>query len=153
MTTGTQQQIYQDKKNGKRVCIVGGTSPKDECVLVQGNDKIPYYAYLSQLVECDVLGTPNFERTAADDRAALPDEDTMPQPIIDLVETRVNLNMASAEEIAKRVPGVGYRIAKAIVDSRLVLPNEKFTTMDQVTSVSNRVNWEEIEKANLIFLG
>jgi DNA uptake protein ComE-like DNA-binding protein len=152
MSVMSNTKLYQDKKTGKRVKIVGGTSLKEDSVLVCGNDRLPYYTYLSQLVECDERGTPNFEVTADQDRPP-EKEEKAPEPLVALIETRLNLNMATPEEIERRVPGVGYRIAKRIVEQRMTLPAEKFVSLDQVRSVSNRVNWDEVEKANVIFLG
>ena len=44
-------------------------------------------------------------------------------PVEDL---RLNLNMAPAEQIAKRLPGVGYATAKKIVELRMSLSGERF---------------------------
>jgi hypothetical protein len=143
--------IYQDKRTGKRVRLVGGRSSKEDFVLVKGNDGVAYYVEFGQLLECDATGKPDFIKTV--EPLSREADEVVPEPVISLVETRLNLNMASAEEIAKRVPGVGYRIAKRIAETRLSLPGERFSTLDQVRAVSNRINWDQVIEENVVFLG
>jgi hypothetical protein len=145
-------RFYQDRRNGQRVRMVGGASTKEEFILVEGQDRKPYYAELSQLVPCDEQGRPDFDARLEGVVAKEEKDETPPEPVIPIVETRLNLNMATAEEIAKRVPGVGYRIAKRIVDTRLTLPAEKFVNLEQVVAVSNRVNWDEVLRSDLVFV-
>ena len=142
--------LYQDRKTGKRVKRVGGDGGKEEFVLVRGQDNVPYYALLSNLIPCDAAGTPDFKAVLT--REEEPDE-AIPTPVIDLAETRVNVNTATAEEIAKRIPGIGYRTAKRIKDLQLSLPGEVFRTLEQVKSSSTRPNWEAILEQNVMFVG
>jgi DNA uptake protein ComE-like DNA-binding protein len=146
----TAVKVFQDKRSGKRVRLVGGINEKEPFVMVVGNDNQPYYAEVSQLAPCDEAGRP--DRSAVLSAPTEAKEETPPVPVIDLPETRLNLNLASAQEISSRIPGVGYRTAKRIVEQRLSLPGERFTTLEQVQSVSNRVNWEEVLKADLVFV-
>jgi DNA uptake protein ComE-like DNA-binding protein len=67
------------------------------------------------------------------------------------METRLNLNLASPEQIADRINGVGYSTAKKIVELRSGLPGEKFSSLDQLRQVS-RVDWDEVFKADLVFV-
>jgi len=143
-------QIYQDRRTGQRVKQIGATNTKEDTVLVSGNDNIPYHAYLAQLIPCDAEGTPDFDHKHEALELA---EEEIPTPTIDVVETRLNVNMASAEEIAKRVPGVGYRIAKKVKELQLTQPGERYRTLEQLRSASNRVNWDEIFRLNLLFIG
>lgn len=143
-------QIYQDKRTGKRVKIVGGMSLKEDFVLVHSGSEPPYYAQVDALYPCDERGMP--DRTSVARPRVEELDEPMPEPVIPIVETRLNLNMASPEEISKRIPGVGYRIAKRIYEQRLSLPGEKFTTLDQVKSISSRVDWDAVESQNLIFI-
>lgn len=143
--------VYQDRKTGKRVVQVGGGGGgKDEFALVKGPDGVPYYASLSQLMPCDERGTPDF-----DARYERPDdpEEAIPAPVIDIVETRLNVNTATAEDLARKVPGLGYRTAKKIKSLQLTLPGEVFRNLDQLRASSTRVNWDEVFRQNLIFLG
>ena len=144
------QVIFQDRKTGKRVLRVGGGGGKEDFVMVKGPDGVPYYALLSQLMPCDEKGTPDFD--ARFEREEEPDE-AVPAPIIDIIETRLNVNAATAEEIARRVPGLGYRTAKKLKGLQLSLPGEVFRNLDQLKASSTRVNWDEILKSNQLFLG
>lgn len=144
--------FYQDRRNGQRVRLVGGGSEKEEFLLVEGQDRKPYYAQKTQLVPCDDTGRPDFDSRLEGVIDKEAKDEKVPEPVIPIVETRLNLNMASAEEIAKRVPGVGYRIAKRIVDTRMTLPSEKFVNLEQVQQVSSRVNWEEVFRADVVFV-
>ena len=142
-------QVYQDRRTGRRVTKIGGPSSEEIC-MVKGPDGVPYYASLSQLMPCDATGTPDFD--AAYERPEEPDE-AIPTPIIDIVETRLNVNSATAEEIARRVPGLGYRTAKKLKGLQLSLPGEVFRNLEQLKAASTRVNWDEIFKSNQLFLG
>jgi len=142
--------VFQDRKTGKRVVQVGGAATKEETCLVKGPDGVPYYASLAQLMPCDDKGTPDF-----DARYEKPEdpEEAIPAPVIDIIETRLNVNTATAEEIARRVPGLGYRTAKKLKSLQLSLPGEVFRGLDQLKASSTRVNWDEIFRQNQIFLG
>lgn len=67
------------------------------------------------------------------------------------METRLNLNLASPEQIADRLQGVGYSTAKKMVELRSSLPGEKFSSLDQLRQFT-RVNWEEVFAADLVFV-
>lgn len=118
--------------------------------MVRGNEGAPYYVSLDRLLPIDAAGTPDYD---AKPPAPEVPEEAMPEPVVDLVESRLNLNTATAEQIAKRIPGVTYPTAKAIVALRLTLPGEVFRTLDQIKAASTRVAWEKVLRENLIYLG
>ena len=62
---------------------------------------------------------------------------------------RININTASARQIADTLPGVGLKTARDIKDLQTSLPGEKFQKLEQLTSIK-RVDWEEIFKENLV---
>ena len=143
--------FFQDRKTGRRVVKVGGTTgSKDEICLVKGADGVVFYASMNQLMPCDDQGKPDFD--ARYERPEDPEEQ-VPDPVIPLAETRLNINTATAEEIARRVPGIGYRTAKKIKGIQLTLPGETFRNLEQIKVASSRVNWDEVIRQNLIFLG
>ena len=74
----------------------------------------------------------------------------MPESVIP-ADNRLNLNLATAEGIAKTVKGVGYATAKKIVELRLSLPGEKFKNLEQLRKIT-RVDWDEVFKNDLIYL-
>lgn len=143
--------VYQDRKTGKRVVQVGGAlGDKEESCLVKDSTGAVFYASKSQLMPCDDEGKPDFSATF--ERPDEPEE-RIPDPVIPVVETRLNINTATAEDIARRVPGIGYRTAKRIKAQQLTMPGEVFRTLDQVRAISNRVNWDEVLQANQLYLG
>ena len=68
-----------------------------------------------------------------------------------LLKTRLNLNTAPAEQIAKRLPGVGFATAKKIVELRMSLSGERFANLKQLENIP-RVNWEQLIEEDLIFI-
>lgn len=65
------------------------------------------------------------------------------------LDTRININTASARQIADALPGVGLKTARDIKDLQLSLPGEKFTRLDQLKSIK-RIDWEELFKENIV---
>lgn len=142
--------IFQDRRTGKRVKQVGGGATKEEFVLVAGIDNVPYYAQLSQLMPCDEEGRPDFDAVYESPQEAK--EDALPAPLLPVSETRLNINTATAEEIATRCPQIGYRVAKAIKRNQTAQPGEIYRTLDQIKASSSRLNWDEIFRQNQIFV-
>lgn len=145
-------EFYQDRRTGKRVKRCGGNPEKDEFVLVKGADNQPYYSSMAQLIPCDAQGRPDFAASLATVVEKDEKDDPVPESIIGLPETRLNVNFASAEELTKRTP-LTYRMAKRVKEYQSSLPGERFTSLDQLRNVSNRVNWDELFAQNLIFVG
>ena len=79
------------------------------------------------------------------------DEDKLPETIIP-ADNRLNLNVATAEGIAKAVKGIGYATAKKIVELRLSLPGERFKSLDQLKKIG-RVDWDEVIAADVMYCG
>jgi DNA uptake protein ComE-like DNA-binding protein len=65
------------------------------------------------------------------------------------LDTRININTASARQIADALPGVGLKTARDIKDLQLSLPGEKFTRLDQLKSIK-RIDWDEMFKDSLV---
>lgn len=141
--------VFQDRRTGKRVRRIGA-SVADGSVLVKGQDNVPYYASLSELMPCDAQGVPDRSVNLVPEEQR---EDPLPDPIIDIPENRLNVNLATAEEIARRVPGVGYRVAKAIKQQQLTMPGEVYRNLDQLRNVSKRINWDQVLESNTLFIG
>jgi DNA uptake protein ComE-like DNA-binding protein len=142
--------IYQDSRTGKRVRRIGAAATKENFVMVKGESGAPYYVALNRLLPVDDKGTPDFDYTPP---AREVPEEAMPEPVIDIVETRLNINTATAEQIAKKIPGISYTVAKAMVALRMTLPGEVFRTLDQVRGASPRVAWDKVLRDNLLYLG
>ena len=65
------------------------------------------------------------------------------------LDVRININTASARQIADKLPGVGLKTARDIKDLQLSLPGEKFTRLEQLKSIK-RIDWDELFKDNLV---
>jgi DNA uptake protein ComE-like DNA-binding protein len=78
-------------------------------------------------------------------------EEEVPSTVVPMEDTRLNLNVASAEIIAKRLPGVGYTTAKRIVELRMSLSGERFSNLKQLENIP-RVNWDQLIEEDLIFI-
>ena len=74
-----------------------------------------------------------------------------PTTVVPIEDARLNLNTAPAEQIAKRLPGVGYATAKRIVELRMSLSGERFANLSQLENIP-RVNWEQLIEEDLIFI-
>lgn len=80
------------------------------------------------------------------------EEEMPPEPVVPIEDTRLNLNLATAEQIKKRLPGVGYATAKKIVELRMSLSGERFSNLSQLENIP-RVNWDVLISDDLIFIG
>lgn len=78
-------------------------------------------------------------------------EEELKEPVVPFEDTRLNMNTATAEIIAKRLPGVGYTTAKRIVELRMSLSGERFSNLKQLENIP-RVNWEQLVEEDLIFI-
>ena len=78
-------------------------------------------------------------------------EEEMPEAVVPIEDTRLNLNAAPAEQIAKRLPGVGFATAKKIVELRMSLSGERFANLKQLENIP-RVNWDQLIEEDLIFI-
>jgi len=142
--------MFLDRRSGKRVAQCGGIN-SDGLMMVKGADSVPYYVNASNLVPCNSEGAPDYSGQVAAGAAA--EDDPIPVAAVPVVETRLNLNVASAEDLARAVPGLGYRVAKAVKALQTTLPGERFTAMDQLRPVSPRTNWDEVIESNTFYLG
>ena len=79
------------------------------------------------------------------------DDEAPPVSVVPAEDTRLNMNTATAEMIAKRLPGVGYKTAKSIVELKLSLSGERFSNLKQLENIP-RVNWDQLIKDDLIFI-
>jgi competence ComEA-like helix-hairpin-helix protein len=141
--------LYQNTKNGQIVEFIAHHD-KDWAMIKNSTGAIQYIA-LVDLVSYE----PGKGRTGEIPRpqsAESPvDEDTIPEAVIPM-DTRLNINTASAEAIAKAVKGIGYSTAKKIVELRLSLSGERFSNLDQLKRIG-RVDWDEVIGADLIYVG
>ena len=65
------------------------------------------------------------------------------------LDTRLNVNTASARQIADTLPGVGLKTARDIKDLQTSMAGEKFQKLEQLKAIK-RVDWDQIIEDNLI---
>ena len=140
--------LMQDQKTGKLVEFIG-VHDKDYAMIRDGAGGVSYVT-LEQLVPYspEKGRLSKVTHPAVD---ALEKEEEIPQNIVPAEDARLNLNTATAEMIAKRLPGVGYTTAKRIVELKMSLSGERFTNLKQLENIP-RVNWEQFIEDDIIFI-
>lgn len=140
--------LYRNNKNGQIVELIS-YHDKDYAMVRNQSGSVAYVT-LEDLEEYEVgkgrTGT-KLEAPRTKDEV---DKDAIPAQTIP-PDTRLNLNLATAEMIAQRIKGVGYSTAKKVIEMRMSLPGERFSTLEQVRSVP-RVNWDQVIEDDLIFV-
>ena len=139
--------LMQDQKTGKLVEFIG-THDKEYAMVRDGAGNVSYVT-LDQLL-------PYSQEKGRLSKIAAPQlevekEEPVPLSVVPAEDARLNLNNASAEMIAKRLPGVGYTTAKRIVELKMSLSGERFTNLKQLENIP-RVNWEQFITDDIIFI-
>ena len=139
-------KLFQDTKTGKLVELISKHDKEFAMVRDAGGNVsfltleqlVPYSREKGRLakVEAPVLEVP---------------EELPPPEVVPIEDIRLNLNTAPAEQIAKRLPGVGFATAKKIVELRMSLSGERFANLKQLENIP-RVNWEQLIEEDLIFI-
>ena len=138
--------LFQDTKTGKLVEFI--SKHDKEFAMVRDSGGAITYLTLEQLVPYD-KDKGRLSKVKAP-QIAPPPEEKAPNRVVPLEDRRLNLNSAPAEQIAKRLPGVGYATAKKIVELRMSLSGERFNNLKQLEYP--RVNWEQLIEEDLIFI-
>ena len=139
-------KLFQDTKTGKLVELI--TTHDKEFAMVKDAGGNVTYMTLEQLVPYD-RNKGRLSKVEAP--ILLVPEEPMPDPVVPIEDIRLNLNTAPAEQIAKRLPGVGFATAKKVVELRMSLSGEKFANLKQLENIP-RVNWEQLIEDDLIFI-
>ena len=138
--------LFQDSKTGKLVEFI--SKHDKEFAMVRDAGGAITYVTLEQLVPYD-----KDKGRLTKVKAPLLEipEEKAPETVVPLEDRRLNLNMATAEIIQKRLPGVGYATAKKIVELRMSLSGERFSNLKQLENIP-RVNWDQLIEEDLIFI-
>ena len=139
--------LYQETTTGKLVEMISKHDKeygmvKDSAGNISyiGLDKLlPYDANKGRLSKVSVFEKP------------VEAEEQLPKSVVPIEDIRLNLNTAPAEQIAKRLPGVGFATAKKVVELRMSLSGERFSNLKQLENIP-RVNWEQLIADDLIFI-
>lgn len=139
-------KLFQDQRTGKLVEFI--SKHDKEFAMVRDAAGNVTYLTLEQLVPYD-KDKGRMSKVKAPE-LIVPEEEA-PKAIVPLEDTRLNLNVAPAEQIAKRLPGVGFATAKKIVELRMSLSGERFANLKQLENIP-RVNWDQLIEEDLIFI-
>ena len=140
-------KLFQDQRTGKLVEFIN--KHDKEFAMVKDAAGNITYVLCDQLVPYD-RQKGRLAKVEAPQIMSEPEEQA-PNTVVPIEDTRLNLNTAPAEQIAKRLPGVGYATAKRIVELRMSLSGERFANLKQLENIP-RVNWEQLIEEDLIFI-
>lgn len=142
----SDSRLYQNTKTGELVEFIN-IHDKEFAMVKKASGAVTYINY-EHLVPYDAqkgrmakVVTPRAEAV----------EEKVPDTVVPIEDVRLNLNAASAEQIAKRLPGVGYATAKKIIELRMSMSGERFANLKQLENIP-RVNWEQLIEDDLIFI-
>ena len=139
-------KLFQDTKTGKLVEFI--SKHDKEFAMVRDAGGVVTFVTLEQLVPYDK----EKGRLSKVKAPVLQEpEEKMPERVVPIEDTRLNLNTAPAEQIAKRLPGVGFATAKKIVELRMSLSGERFNNLKQLENIP-RVNWDQLIEEDMIFI-
>ena len=139
-------KLYQDSKTGKLVEFV--SKHDKEFAMVKDAAGLVTFMTLEQLVPYD-KDKGRMAKIVAPELEVI--EEEIPSAVVPIEDTRLNLNSAPAEQIAKRLPGVGFATAKKIVELRMSLSGERFANLKQLENIP-RVNCDQLIEEDLIFI-
>ena len=139
--------LFQDTNTGKLVEYIN--KHDKEYAMVRDSGGNISYVNLAQLVPYD-KDKGRLTKVEAP-QLKIEEEEAPPVSVVPAEDTRLNLNVATAEIIQKRLPGVGYSTAKKIVELRMSLSGERFSNLKQLENIP-RVNWEKLIEEDLIFI-
>ena len=136
--TGGLVEVVSKHGDGILMCL----DSQDEVIYIEEEMLNPHLEANNEKIRTEERLTAQLESEGV--RPAKPTtKETFP------LDTRININTASARQIADSLPGVGLKTARDIKDLQLSMPGEKFLRLEQLKSIK-RVDWDEIFKDNLV---
>ena len=115
---------------------------QDEVLYVEEEDLIPHLDATTEQIKTEERLTEQLKSEGVKPSKPTKKE-TFP------VDVRLNINTASARQIADALPGVGLKTARDIKDLQSTMLGDKFIKLEQLKSIK-RVDWDELIKENLI---
>ena len=114
----------------------------DEVDYVHEDDLIPHLEATNEKIKTEERLTAELKSTG--DKTAKPtNRETFP------LDRRLNINTASARQIADTLPGVGLKTARDIKDLQTTMTGERYTKLEQLKGIK-RIDWDAIFKENLV---
>ena len=137
-TTGGLVEVISRHGDGIMMCI----DSQDEVLYVEESELVPHLDATSEQVKTEERLTEQLKSEGVNP-AKPTKKETFP------IDVRLNINTASARQIADALPGVGLKTARDIKDLQSSMLGEKFIKLEQLKSIK-RVDWDELIKENLI---
>jgi DNA uptake protein ComE-like DNA-binding protein len=136
--TGGLVEVVSKHGDGIMMCV----DAQDEVLYIEEELLTPHLSATNEKIRTEERLTAQLESEGV--KPAKPTtKETFP------LDTRININTASARQIADSLPGVGLKTARDIKDLQTSMPGEKFLKLEQLKSIK-RVDWDEIFKDNLV---
>ena len=137
ITGGLVEKISQ---HGEGIYMV--VNANDEVEYVNEDDLIPHLEATNEKIKTEERWTAELKATG-DKNAKPTNKETFP------LDRRLNINMASARQIADTLPGVGLKTARDIKDLQTTMTGERYTKLEQLKAIK-RIDWDTIFKENLV---
>ena len=137
VTGGLVEKISQ---HGEGIFMV--VNANDEVDYVHEDDLIPHIDATNEKIKNEERLTAELQSSG--DKTAKPtNRETFP------LDRRLNINTASARQIADTLPGVGLKTARDIKDLQTTMTGERYTKLEQLKGIK-RIDWDAIFKDNLV---
>ena len=137
ITGGLVEKISQ---HGEGIFMV--VNANDEVDYVHEDDLIPHIDATNEKIKTEERLTAELQSSG--DKSAKPtNRETFP------LDRRLNINNASARQIADTLPGVGLKTARDIKDLQTTMTGERYTKLEQLRGIK-RIDWDAIFKENLV---
>jgi len=136
--TGGLVEMVSKHGDGIVMCV----DSQDEVLYIEESDLTPHLEATTEKLRTEERLTEQLQSEGVN--PAIPTKkETFP------LDVRININTASARQIADTLPGVGLKTARDIKDLQLSLPGERFQKLEQLRAIK-RIDWDEIFKENLV---
>ena len=137
ITGGLVEKISQ---HGEGIFMV--VNANDEVDYVHEDDLIPHLEATNEKIKTEERLTAELQSSG--DKSAKPtNRETFP------LDRRLNINTASARQIADTLPGVGLKTARDIKDLQTTMTGERYTKLEQLRGIK-RIDWDAIFNENLV---
>ena len=137
VTGGLVEKISQ---HGDGIFMV--VNANDEVDYVHEDDLIPHLEATNEKIKTEERLTAELKATG--DKTAKPtNRETFP------LDRRLNINTASARQIADTLQVVGLKTARDIKDLQTTMTGERYTKLEQLKGIK-RIDWDAIFKDNLV---
>ena len=137
ITGGLVEKISQ---HGEGIYMV--VNANDEVDYVHEDDLIPHLDATNEKIKTEERLTAELQSSG--DKSAKPtNRETFP------LDRRLNINTASASQIADTLPGVGLKTARDIKDLQTTMTGERYTKLEQLRGIK-RIDWDAIFNENLV---